>query len=325
MGCAFSTCTTTSNVSNPSASPSDIFGHKDGAHKFQVFPKFQVAQKDSAPKFQVALKLIHGLKCIIYDPTLNDFVLSEEDINVWIYDKFKSKKFTHYINYNDEHTDKVSSTCGHCKGCIAWNDTEICWLVHSVPKFMIHFNAQGHINILNTSIEHSEQIYGQSFIFVSGIPATNLQTILNQVAIMKPFVDTNTSNTTLKTDSTPITTINNITLSPQLDHLAKSPKHHIDIFSDYIQKMYGGKWQCETWRRGHHCDPCADVIDNHAIKFKDVLLHTSSHDHSKYACNNEDLVYIGDLNRMTTQFHRGGGGFIVSDAGLAAAIRGLFQ
>jgi hypothetical protein len=190
---------------------------------------------------------------------------------------------------------------------------------------MIVFDEMGQINSTATVIDDSEEVYGQSFIFVSGIAVCELQRILNQVALMKPFLDSDTSNTVLPLADTSIDKISNITLTAQIDHLAKSPKHHIDIFSDYIQKMYGGKWQCETWRRGHHCDPCADVIDNHAIKFKDVLLHTSSHDHSKYACNNEDLVYIGDLNRMTTQFHRGGGGFIVSDAGLAAAIRGLFQ
>lgn len=272
-----------------------------------------------APEYNVALKLIHGVKCIVYDHRQKDFVV-KDDIHTWIYDCFRGKTIKHYINYNDEHKDKVSSSGGHCKGCIAWNDTEVYWLVHSVPKFMVHFDNDGQINIPDTVIAASEQIYGQSFVFAT---VFSLDGILSHVAAMHPFVDLNTSNAELPKVDTMI--LSAVSLSSVLEHIAKPPSVHIDIFSEYIQLRYGGIWRCETWRRGHYCPERNEVIDNSTVRVKNEIVYSSSHDHSKYACNDKDKVYIGDLNRMTTQYHRGGGGFIITDAGLAAAIRELFR
>jgi hypothetical protein len=53
------------------------------------------------------------------------------------------------------------------------------------------------------------------------------------------------------------------------------------------------------------------------------VIYKSTNDHSKYACNHE-YVIIGDLNRMTTQFDRGGGGILIKDMILASQINNLF-
>ena len=36
-----------------------------------------------------------------------------------------------------------------------------------------------------------------------------------------------------------------------------------------------------------------------------------AHDHSKYCYSDNGWILIGDMNRMTSQFHKGGGGIVV--------------
>jgi len=279
-------------------------------------------------RYKVALKLPHGLQYLDFDGTT---FVKQKDVQEWIYSAFMGKTFTNYINYNDEHEDKMCAIGGHCKGCIAWNDTEICWLIHSVPKLAIYFDEDGHIDLNETIIHSSEQLYGQSFVFISGLPIEQLPELLHQISIMKPFIDCDSTNGSLPLLSLEVVAskmTSSILLSRELciHHVAKSPRNHIDIFSEMIHPALGGKWRCETWIRGHHCpvDVNQNVIDNNTITFDSVTYH-SSQDHSKYACNDQNLVYIGDLNRMTTQYQRGGGGVIIQDAKLNRAIKDLMD
>jgi hypothetical protein len=276
-------------------------------------------------QYKVALKLPHGKAYLNFD---GDKFVSNTNVEDWIMTLYKGKHFTNYINYNDEHDDKISAIGGHCKGCVAWNDTEICWLIHSVPKFIIRFN-DGTIDTDNASIYDSELIYGHSFVFVSGLSVSQLPLITQQLSIMKPFIVNNSSNYTLPSLSAEVmATLQlssvQLTENPVIYHIAKSPKNHIDLFSEMIQPAFHGKWQCETWIRGHMCPYDPYVIDNKNIMF-DSIVYSSSHDHSKYACNDIDLVYIGDLNRMTTQYWHGGGGFIIQDTNLNLAIRSIMD
>jgi Deoxyribonuclease II len=279
-------------------------------------------------QYKVALKLPHGQQYLDFNGTT---FVKHLNIHEWIYCQFMGKTFTNYINYNDEQEHKICAVGGHCKGCIAWNDNEVCWLIHSVPKFAIHFDEDGHIVLKETIIRSSEQTYGQSFVFLSGLSISQLPEFLQQISIMKPFIDcasTNSSLPLLTLEVAASMLMSTISLSHEstVIHVAKSPRNHIDIFSEMIQPALGGKWRCETWIRGHHCpvDVNQNVVDNNNITFGPITYH-SSQDHSKYACNDVDLVYIGDLNRMTTQYQRGGGGIIIQDVKLNKAIKELMD
>jgi hypothetical protein len=271
-------------------------------------------------EYSIALKIPHGTKYMVIE---NDKIIVKDNINNWINLCFQNKKYSNYINYNDEHYDKIKSINGHCKGCIAWNKNEIVWLVHSVPKFMIHFK---NYIIEPNNINDSELIYGQSFIFVSGIPIEKLDSILDHISIMKPYIDENYSNFSIditETKNKKNNDINKLCLNKSIEHIAKSPKNNIDIFSNYIQPTCKGKLKCETWIRGHKCDNSNNIIDNKTIKYENIS-YNSSQDHSKYGCS-DDTVYIGDLNRMKTQFHRGGGGFIIKNKKLAKCISSIME
>lgn len=244
-------------------------------------------------RYKVALKLPHGLQYLDFDGTT---FVKRKDIQEWIYAAFMGKTFTNYINYNDEHEDKMCAIGGHCKGCIAWNDSEVCWLIHSVPKFAVYFDEEGHIELNETMIHSSEQVYGQSFVFLSGLHIEQLPELLQQISIMKPFIDCACTEGSLPLLSLEIAAsmlMSTIPLSDDssIHHVAKSPRNHIDLFSEILQPALGGKWRCETWIRGHHCpiDVNQNVIDNNTITFDSITYHNSQ-DHSKYACNDEGLV-----------------------------------
>ena len=116
-------------------------------------------------------------------------------------------------------------------------------------------------------------------------------------------------------DLTHITTdleINEIVLNNNIHHIAKSRKWKNDIYK-YIYEKYKGNWRCETWIRGDECKNDKNISDIKIIEWDENYKYKSSQDHSKYACNKNGYTFIGDINRMTSQFHRGGGGIVLHD------------
>ena len=133
-------------------------------------------------------------------------------------------------------------------------------------------------------------------------------------------------------------TLNPLKLSDTITHIAKSPKCHIDIYSEYLVKEYNHTWKVETWIRGHHIleEPLLDVsltsynnnhngiIDITSLQFENIKW-SEKQDHSKWATTENGLYWIGDLNRMTSQYNRGGGGFICMDQNIANAFYKLIK
>ena len=53
------------------------------------------------------------------------------------------------------------------------------------------------------------------------------------------------------------------------------------------------------------------------------IFFKSSQDHSKYAVNDIHHVFIGDINRMVPQYHRGGGGIVFVDSFMNQTIQSM--
>ena len=96
-------------------------------------------------------------------------------------------------------------------------------------------------------------------------------------------------------------------------------------------------WKVETWIRGHHIleEPLLDtislnlsnkIIDITSLQFENIKW-SEKQDHSKWATSSPSgsHYWIGDLNRMTSQYKRGGGGFICLDPLLACAFDKLIN
>jgi hypothetical protein len=112
-------------------------------------------------------------------------------------------------------------------------------------------------------------------------------------------------------------------LSDTITHIAKSPDHQIDIYQDELVTRHKDMWYVETWKRGYHYEINPHITDVHSIEYETVN-YKSSQDHSKWAACNEH-VWIGDLNRMTTQMKRGGGGVLIHNKKLAELLTSLVK
>jgi deoxyribonuclease-2 len=265
----------------------------------------------------VALKFPHGTDGIMFDSGVG-FIPC--DINEWIRALYKKHEWTEWIAYNDE-TGAFGNNQhkkGHCKGIIAWNTERISWLIHSVPNFPREFTGK-----TISDIEPSECIYGQSFVFTT-VPFTvdMLKRILTQVHFMEAHVFLQHTLYAL-----PIAIKSNefskIKLSESMTHIAKPPSLHMDIYEELVLD-HSSKWQVQTWKRGHPLDPSNVIVDIENMGYTTTEWKCSQ-DHSKWAVNALDVCWIGDLNRMSSQANRGGGGLVIRHPALANGLRELIK
>ena len=257
-------------------------------------------------KSRVAIKFPHGIEGIEYSDDLKCFIPCK-DLNGWLQSLYHNTKITQWVIYNDESDDIVEKghhTKGHCKGIVAWNETLITWLCHSVPNFPREFTSQ-----TISEIEKSELLYGQSFQYTE-FPYHNdtLTSIMQQLTVMEANIYCTQHHFMFaKKINREISTI---VLSPTITHIAKSPHYSIDMYSECIAKRYPSTWHIETWKRGH-------AIQENMPSVKDIkTLHYGMHkfkesqDHSKWAVGLDgDWICPSDINRMTTQYNRGGSAF----------------
>jgi len=297
--------------------------------------EYQQNQKQgNSTKTYVAIKFPHGYAGIEYCNSIKSFIHCS-NINKWlsqIYQKELVNKWTNWQIYNDETAHIVNNLNtkshhkkGHCKGIVAWNNKRISWLCHSVPNFPKMFDQNG-----ISEIEHGELIYGQSFQYIEvDFSADVLYKILNQLHIMEANIYLERGVLKLENIFSEKQMIQTCNLTDTIIHVAKSPHNNIDIYSEYLAKEYPGCWQVETWIRGHHIESSSNlslislddtIIDITGIKFENVCW-TESQDHSKWAvCLTNSYYWIGDLNRMTSQYKRGGGGFICKNEDISKAF-----
>jgi hypothetical protein len=263
--------------------------------------------------YDVVLKIPGSKNYLHY---ANNKFIKKSDINEWLKSLYSKNDIVNYIVYNDEHEDKVNGTCGHCKGVLTWNKTSITWLVHSVPKFPENFNGKEISELPESGIE-----FGQSFIFVHDIDIMHLNVILENLYAMHPAVYITTIDIPKRFKTFENKLLKPINISENISHIAKSSSHNLDIY-EHLARYHKGVWICRTWIRGHECQETYYVKNNKVIMYENIT-YKHTQDHSKYACNDE-YVIIGDLNRMTTQFERGGGGILIKDKKLATQINKLF-
>lgn len=302
---------------------------------------------------RVALKFPHGVNGAHFSRLREKFINC--NINEWLADLYKGSLWTHWVAYNDEIPDLEKTnedthdnkhTAGHCKGIVAWNASRLSWLCHSVPKFPSKFNG----NFISI-IEESETIYGQSFHYTEVALSEKVTAVkvLKQLLIMHANVYLTSPNlpsnklvpmilllspvgaTTLEVNNG----FGTMFLTPDIFHIAKPPKLHLDIYEELaklatLDVKTKSKWYIETWIRGHHLEKndqqmstCLDIteLQLNSVSWK------SSQDHSKWAVSGqgEKFYFMGDLNRMSSQLSRGGGGMLCEDEQLANALFAMIR
>jgi hypothetical protein len=207
-------------------------------------------------------------------------------------------------------------TKGHSKGIVAWNDTKVSWLIHSVPNFPREFDGKK-----ISPIEKSEYIYGQSFAYVELSSKSNdYHEIINRIYMMNAniYLSKNEPSFVKKLKKNEF---QELELSESIIHITKPPSLKEDIYK-HLTAYEDCEWSVETWKRGHDIkEENKKIKEIKKLSWKGVDWKESN-DHSKWAFS-ESYVWFGDLNRMTSQFTRGGGGFLIKNSKLSKAFRGL--
>lgn len=262
------------------------------------------------PIVKVALKFPNGTNAIQYDS--DTFVPC--NINEWLQQLY-TDSWSNWVVYNDE-TKLLGNNDhkkGHCKGIVAWNKTHVSWLIHSVPNFPREFTGTS-----ISKLEPNEHIYGQSFLYLKmKYNESLLASVLDQVQKMEAHIFMYNG---VLPSFTKEKQVSHIELVDTITHVGKPPSVHIDIYH-YLKQKYPGTWYVQTWKRGYPV-AYAGVHDIQTMKHGSCVW-SGSQDHSKWGVNEEGYVWIGDLNRMSSQEKRGGGGVILHHPALAKQMKEL--
>ncbi|MFT4552054.1 MAG: deoxyribonuclease-2 [Chlamydiales bacterium] len=288
-----------------------------------------------------------GDEYLYYDPetgkglTKSDKVLDkgQSALDVTLEQVFNSKGMedgNSYILYNDEKpdSDKNRSSCGHCKGILAFNKKNNTgfYLLHSTPRYPLDKKSE---------LPSNELIYGQTYICVT-LP--DYETANRIAEVLRTQHEPQVYTTHLSEDITKDESVyklgsNNNTPEPEeptfisfkskagkeFQLAGKNRKWGKDFWIDLIGPHLGVSLNVESWRRG--ASPGnedsdgkdetlnAQNIDFTSVGLKDYTFHYTK-DHSKWGVSTDAAnpwVCIADINRMVSQEKRGGGALIFQE------------
>ncbi|XP_054163410.1 deoxyribonuclease-2-like [Oppia nitens] len=245
-----------------------------------------------------------------------------------IYDKSIDSHIS-YINYNDETPDaKTTSGGAHAKGVVGTDKTHGFWLIHSVPKFPSKESTH--------TYEYPEtgSLYGQTALCIS-ISIDEVDKVIEQLLYMRPHIYSIRVSSHLKSVSKNIAALENndwetgdlnvryIQSTGRMNFISfsKSPGDHVDLYADIVAPHLNTNLFVETWRKGvgtplpSECnlDEIVENVYTIGYRFANTKLmgeFNYLHDHSKWAISkisHKPYVCVGDMNRMKSQFKRGGG------------------
>jgi len=283
-------------------------------------------------QYSIALKRPNSKTyCSIDNDDTNSNFIIEEDINIWINSKINKNKWKNQLLYNDELPNTICENehiepsknnyfnkKGHCKGIILWNSERLGWLIHSVPKYpnIIRLNSENKID----EIDNNQLIYGQSFIYIE-MNIQNLDNILKQIYLMESNIYYTTINNIFndmhqKIDNNAIRcTINQMKITDNIYHISKNSKWNFDLYDNYLVDFCKSNILCQTWMK-----PGLNSTNNtkniKTIRWNKDITYITSQDHSKYAISmnkKNPWIFVGDINRMESQYKRGGGGLVIRD------------
>lgn len=237
-----------------------------------------------------------------------------------------------YLMYNDEKPgpdcpkQKAASTShGHTKGVISFDDNTGFWLIHSMPKYP-QKKSDGYKWCDNVNT------YGQSFLCISMNTSQSLDKVGNQLLYNYPQIFDSSlppSFATKYPNMAAAVAMKHVTASPwqkevELKSLAgtsfisfaKYSKFNADLYSDWLAPRFRQTLLVETWQNGRNklCSNCTGIYKVYNVE--DVHFQEKDHtftetsDHSKWAVtNSSDVTWtcVGDINRQKSQMTRPGG------------------
>ncbi|CAG2176083.1 unnamed protein product, partial [Oppiella nova] len=229
-----------------------------------------------------------------------------------------SKKGTELCDHWPNDTKK--STVAHAKGVIAMAFGSYIVSRSLPPKSYVY--------------PESGETYGQTALCIT-YKITEIDNILEQLLYMQPNVYTIHVSTHLKSKSSKIAALSDkdwisgdmnvqtITSAGGVSFtsFSKAPGDQVDLYSQIIAPVINTSLYVETWRQGaghplpSECSlkKTVENIDDISVSFVNSRLKGGfgyHKDHSKWAISKTPTVpyvCVGDLNRVESQFKRGGG------------------
>eukprot|EP01084_Bolivina_argentea_P253379 425592_1 len=288
--------------------------------------------------YDATTKHVHSLP-VVYNKLLSDknTALAHTLSRIW-----KKPNSHNFIAYNDDRPDADNSlSFGHTKGVFTYNSHQSngYYLIHSWPQFPNLSGNTYNVNGLSNT-------YAQTFLCISYKSFNTMNSIAYQIRYNKPQVYASSNkfkkvnNFTeilraqwLKNMSTfSFETSNN---AQYFTHFAKSgsAKWNNGLY-EYVAYHYKQSFIWETWRR-ESSEPtfCQPQYEYDAINVESVTLNKQiswkyTQDHSKIGIalniKTKPIICVGDINRMYSQYKRGGGTACFSHAKLWRLLHHAF-
>ena len=203
---------------------------------------------------------------------------------------------------------------------------------HSIPKYPSFVGEQ-----ISPSISDSQNYYGQHLSCFT-MTLKELDEIAQMMLITMPFVyKARISDTSLTRNLYKLSLslfVKNSTIfnkhefrSPlgyNLKTIYKNNQLNASIFEDGLTNyLVVQPIIAETWGRPLQSPWCSgkyQVYNVNTLKLAGISW-TEQDDHSKWAIANNEYACFGDMNRMSSQWKRGGSFFCLSDSSLVSAIK----
>lgn len=239
---------------------------------------------------------------------------------------------TSYVLFNDEppFSTSYNYTVGHTKGLLALEENgEGFWITHSIPAFPSGpKTSSSYTGLLSNAWTYAQNIFCISLTAssINRISYAWLLTVPNVYDYrLSDEIKTNYKNITALTQNKystssicsyfSITTIGGQSLTV----FSKSTQWNKDLWSSCVAPALKQDLLVESWIRGSaigpSCTSSYTVTDVQGVDFSKgeltvPLSWSEVNDHSKWATSVDGIFScFGDINRMTTQYARGGGAF----------------
>lgn len=238
---------------------------------------------------------------------------------------------SNYVIYNDQiplHESRIlpkdvnitATKYGHTKGLFAFNTYGGFILSHSIPLFPIGpSDTEKYMGISSNAIVYAQNMLCLS-VDTNVIDSMSLNFLLNRPQIYDMKLLTDKYENINKLVNGEYSTVKLCMHSPFTTKkympfilYSKTAEWDNDLYSGCVTKYEKDTLWVESWIRGSAEGPVCPISDYDTldIKYLDFGNDNSwyqTQDHSKWAITaNKNTVCMGDINRMTTQYSRGGG------------------
>ena len=282
--------------------------------------------------YWVAIKKPQGTTYFYYDSDKKIFDISHNSLNDTLNGALThtTKQLWHtdasYVIYNDQlpklyNTTTISSIFGHTKGYFAFDKNENgFWITHSIPLFPSGpKKTDTYLGLGSNAWTYAQNILCLS-VNVDTINELSKKFLLNRPQIYDAKLNNNDYeyindlvdgkySTEKKCDSSVFTT--KAALSFKV--FSKTSEWNDDLYSGCVTPSEKDILWVESWIRGSAEGPICplsdyDTLDITYLNFGTNSSWSETKDHSKWAITaNKKIICMGDINRMTTQYLRGGG------------------